>query len=135
MRMRAKTILRIGGLLAALGIGFGCFFWLCHRNGIDRVFDGSKIKNPDRYLLDFSYMDQSDSHTMDLARGDTVQVAYEVRDGRVDVTVGISGHDPIYRGDDVQAGEFELRIEETGRYVISVHAGKASGWLEFERES
>lgn len=44
------------------------------------------------------------------------------------------GQDPIYRGNDVQTGTFELPIQEEGEYVISVNAGKASGRLEFERK-
>lgn len=134
MRKRTKTVIRICVLIVALGIGSVCFWGSCHRNRIDRVFDGSRVGNPDGYWLDFSYMDKSDSQTMYLASGDILKVAYEIKDGRIDVTIGISDQDPIYRGSDVQTGDFELPIQETGEYVISVHASKASGRLAFERK-
>lgn len=131
MRKRTKTVIRICVLIVTLGIGSACLFgpWRT-----DRTFDGSGVGNPDGYWLDFSYMDQSDSHTMSLKPGDILKVTYEIRDGRADVTIGVSGQDPIYRGNDVQTGTFELPIQEEGEYVISVNAGKASGRLEFERK-
>lgn len=48
------------------------------------------------------------------------------------MTIGISDQDPIYRGNDVQTGDFELPIQETDEYVISIRASKASGRLGFE---
>ena len=134
MKKRTRTVIRICVLIAALGIGSLCLQRAC-RGGIDRVFDGSRVGNPDGYWLEFSYMDQSDSQTVYLESGDTLEVTYEVRGGRVDVAIGISGQDPIYRGNDVQTGAFELPIQDSGEYVISVSAAKASGRLAFERKA
>lgn len=134
MQKKTKTVIRICVLIVALGIGLVCFWGSCQGDRIDRVFDGSRVGNPDEYWLDFSYMDKSDGQTMYLESGDTLNVTYEVRDGRIDVTIGISGQDSIYRGNDIQTGDFELPIQETGEYVISVNASKASGRLEFERK-
>lgn len=131
MQERTKTVLRVCVLIVVLGIGSVCLFgpWRS-----DRVFDGSRVGNPDGFLLDFSYMDRSDSHTMSLKPGDILKVTYEIKDGRVDVTIGTSDQDPIYRGDDVQTGAFELPIQEEGEYVISVNASRACGRLAFERK-
>lgn len=131
MRKRTKTAIRICILMVALGIGSACLFKPCPQ---DRVFDGSRVGNPDGYLLDFSYMDRSDSQSIYLESGDILKVAYEIKDGRIDVTIGISDRDPIYRGSDVQTGDFELPISEAGEYVISVNASKASGTLAFEKK-
>lgn len=131
MQKRMKAVIRICVRIVALGIGSACLFWSCRR---DRIFDGSRIGNPDEYLLDFSYMDQSDSHTMHLESGDTLKVTYEIKGSRIDVTIGISGHNLIYRGNDIQTAAFELPVQEAGEYVISVNASKASGRLEFERK-
>lgn len=131
MQKRMKAVIRICVLIVALGIGSACLFWPCRQ---DRIFDGSRIGNPDEYLLDFSYMDQSDSHTMHLESGDTLKVTYEIKGSRIDVTIGISGHNLIYQGNDIQTAAFELPVQEAGEYVISVNASKASGRLEFERK-
>lgn len=58
MQKKTKTVIRICVLIVALGIGSVCFWGSWHRNRIDRVFDGSRVKNPNGYLLDFSYMDE-----------------------------------------------------------------------------
>ena len=124
MQKKTKTVIRICVLIVALAIGSVCFWGSWHRDRIDR----------DEYLLDFSYMDENDSQTMYLESGDILKVTYEVKDGRINVTIGISEQDPIYRGSDVQTEDFELPIQEAGEYVISVNASKASGRLEFERK-
>lgn len=131
MRERTRTVIRVCVLIAALGIGSVCLFgpWRS-----DRAFDGSRVGNPDGFLLDFSYMDRSDSHTLSLKPGDILKATYEVKDGRIDVTIRVSGHDPIYCGNDVQTGTFELPVQEEGEYVISVNASRASGRLAFERK-
>lgn len=131
MQKRTKTVIRVCVLIVVLGIGSVCLFrpW-----SSGRVFNGSRVGNPDGFLLDFSYMDQSDSHTMSLKPGDILKVTYEIKDGRIDVTIGISGQDPIYHGNDVQTGAFELPIQEEGEYVISVNASRACGRLEFEQK-
>ena len=134
MKKRTKTVIRICVLVVALGIGLACLFLPWRRDRNDRVFNGSRVGNPDGFLLDFSYMDQSDSHTMSLKPGDILKVTYEIKDGRIDVTIGISGQDPIYHGNDVQTGAFELPIQEEGEYVISVNASRACGRLEFEQK-
>lgn len=132
MQKKTKTAIRICVLIVALGISTVCFWGLWHRDRIVRAFDGSRVGNPDGYWLDFSYMDKSDSQTMYLESGDILKVTYEIEDGRIDVTIGISDQEPIYRGNNVQTGDFELHIREAGEYAISVNASKASGRLAFE---
>lgn len=131
MQKRTKTVIRVCVLIVVLGIGSVCLFWPWRS---DRIFNGSRVGNPDGFLLDFSYMDRSDSHTMSLKPGDILKVSYEIKDGRIDVAIGISGQDPIYHGNDVQTGAFELPIQEEGEYVISVNASRACGRLEFEQK-
>ena len=41
-------------LLAAVGIGMAFFLVSYHWDRVDRVFDGSRVGNPDEYWLDFS---------------------------------------------------------------------------------
>lgn len=98
------------------------------------VFNGSKLCNRNEFLLVFSYMNRNDEHTIHMRSGDTLKVTYEIKNGRTDVVIGIIGHDPIYRGNDIQTGSFELPIRETGDYIISVTADKASGKTDFSAE-
>ena len=51
----------------------------------------------------------------------------------MDVTVGMEGQTPIYRGNGQQNAEFVLEIIETGSYHISVSGHQAKGSISFTR--
>ena len=97
-------------------------------------FDGTRVRNPDAYLLEFSCMNQDDAHSMRMEAGDTLRVEYEIVRGRVDVCVDAEGSGPIYRGNRVESGSFALPAARTGEYMVSIHAENASGRLSFAVE-
>lgn len=94
-------------------------------------FTGSRVKNPDAYQMDFTYMNAEDSHTLSLKQGDTLHVEANHEQGKLEVVIGIAGATPIYKSDDIETGSFDLSITEAGDYVISIHAKKAKGSLHF----
>ena len=94
-------------------------------------FDGSRVRNPDAYLLMFSCMNQDDAHSMHMEKGDLLRVEYEIQRGRVDVRVELDGEEMIYRGDHVDSGSFALPAARAGDYGVSVHAENAAGRLCF----
>ncbi|MDO5323426.1 MAG: hypothetical protein Q4G06_05355 [Clostridia bacterium] len=100
-------------------------------------FDGSRVRNPDAYLLTFSCINQDDAHSMHMEKGDLLRVDYEIQRGRVDVRVETEEGEMIYRGDRVDSGSFALPAVRAGEYRVSVHAEKAAGRLSFtvEREA
>lgn len=51
----------------------------------------------------------------------------------VDVTVGMNGKEPIYRGNGQQNAEFVLEILKKGNYHISVSGHQAKGNIAFIR--
>ena len=97
-------------------------------------FDGMRVRNPDAYLLTFSYMNQDDAHSMHMEKGDLLRVEYEIQRGRVDVRVETEEGELIYRGDRVESGSFALPAVRAGEYRVSVHAENASGRLSFTVE-
>ena len=97
-------------------------------------FDGMRVRNPDAYLLTFSYMNQDDAHSMHMEKGDLLRVEYEIQRGRVDVRVETEEGELIYRGDRVESGSFALPAARTGEYGVSVHAENAAGRLSFAVE-
>jgi len=93
------------------------------------IFNGSRVKNPDGYTLEFTKMNQTDSHTLALQAGDSLTVDFAIDRGRVDLTVGIPGENPIYRGNDLDSAVFDLTIPKDGAYQIAVSAKHASGFV------
>ena len=93
-------------------------------------FDGSRIKNPDAYVLDFTKMNDVDGHTMHMMPGDELAVDFDVRQGNVDVTIGL-GDTILYRGSRIDTASFKLPIDTEGDYRIEMKAQRARGRMSF----
>lgn len=94
------------------------------------IFSGSRVKNPDRYYLEFSYMNQTDFSLMELQKGDVLSVSFAITKGHVNIGIGMEGNKPVYKGDDIESGNFTVEIEKTGQYRIDVSAKRAAGVID-----
>ena len=63
------SMLLVAAMVAAL---------LCYNQ---EGYTGSRIKNPDSYLLDMERMNGTDLHTLELQNGDVLQVHFETMKG------------------------------------------------------
>ena len=96
-------------------------------------FDGNKISNVYGFQMDYSVLNQRESSSLTLAKGDSLQVSVAQEAGTVDVTVGIDGKEPIYEGKCLDDKEFTLNILEAGDYLIAVTGHNARGSVAFTR--
>ena len=126
MKRRIARIVVCAAVLVA--VSFGAFLWASA--GQSR-FDGSRVRNPDAYLLTFSRMNQDDAHSMHMDVGDRMNVEFEIDRGRVDVCVDFDGDEPVYRANHMDSGCFALPAARAGEYSVSVHAENAVGRLAF----
>jgi ABC-type cobalt transport system substrate-binding protein len=94
-------------------------------------FTGNRIKNPDYYLLECQIMNGVDSHTIHMGEGDVLGVKISVDKGRMSVAVGMEGEDSIYKSNEIESGEFEVKAQVGGDYLIKVNAHKFKGKVEF----
>ena len=93
-------------------------------------FTGSRVKNPDAYLLDIQQMNGTDSHALALKKGDVLAVTFETTDGRLTMEITAPDGSAIYQGNGTaEATEFTLGVPEDGAYTISVRAEKAKGTI------
>ena len=90
------------------------------------VFDGG-------FRMEYSILNREESAGLNLTEGDRLQVSLSHTEGTVDVTVGMNGKEPIYRGNGQQNAEFVLEILEKGNYHISVSGHQAKGNIAFIR--
>ena len=112
-------------LAAMLFLLTGC------RNG--SVFDGSRVSDASGFRMEYSILNREESAGLNLTEGDRLQVSLSHTEGTVDVTVGMEGQEPIYRGNGQQNAEFVLEILEKGNYHISVSGHQAKGNIAFIR--
>ena len=101
--------------------------------GTGSVFDGSRGSDASGFRMEYSMLNQEESADLNLTEGDRLQVFLSQAEGTVDVTVGMEGQEPIYRGNGQQNADFVLEIPETGNYHISVTGHQAKGNISFTR--
>ncbi len=122
--MSRRIIIGVAFIVLSLAV----VFFITYQN--QSVFTGSSVKNSDRYNLEFSKMNGEDSTVINLREGDMLSVNFDVSKGRVDISIGIEGENPIYKGDDINNGNFTVEIEQSGEYQISVNAKHAAGLID-----
>ena len=74
--MQKKIIL----FLAAITLVVAALILIFTRQPEPR-FDGNRISDPDRFALQFNWMNRTDSETMSLATGDSLQISWQIESG------------------------------------------------------
>ena len=122
---KRKAVAAICMLAAMIILLTGC--------GTGSVFDGSRVSNASGFRMEYSILNREESVDLTLTEGDRLQVSLSHTEGSVDVTVGMEGQEPVYRGRGQQNAEFVLEIAKTGNYHISVSGHQAKGNVSFTR--
>ena len=119
MRSNAKIIT----VIMLLFIGVAAAFFRYNQEG----FTGSRVKNPDSYLLDIERMNGTDLHTLDLQTGDVLQIQFETLKGSLYMEIKAPDGTTIYRGNGKETTDFTVNITKSGVYTIVVCARHAKG--------
>ena len=93
------------------------------------TFQGSRVKNPDAYLLDIKKMNGDDSHVLELKEGDILQVQFETVKGSLQMEIRAEDGSTVYSGNGQEHIDFQLRIPRDGAYTIVINARKAKGTI------
>ena len=126
MRSKIKILIVIIILLA---IAVVTFLFLSNQEG----FIGSRIKNPDSYMLDIERMNGTDLHTLDLQTDDVLQIHFETVKGSLYMEIHAPDGSIIYRGNGKAVTEFTVNIPESGVYSVVVEARRAKGTIHVQR--
>ena len=126
--MFKKRILIVLPLLVLAGVAV---FLLCSNQ---ESFSGSRVKNPDAYLLDIKKMNGTDLHTLELREGDVLQIQFETEKGDLYMEIKSPDGTTIYRGNGKETTEFTVNIRESGVYTIVVEARHAKGTIHVQLE-
>ena len=123
MTKRNKALLILLPLLLLGGIA--ALLFCSNQEG----FTGSRVKNPDAYLLDIEKMNGTDLHTLELHAGDVLQVRFETVKGSLYMEIKAPDGTTVYRGNGKEATDFAVNIRENGVYTIVVEARHAKGTI------
>ena len=116
------------GLSLLLIVGAAVFLRSYNRE----TFTGSRITNPDAYLLDIQRMNGTDLHTLELRKDDVLHIQFETENGSLYMEIKAPGGTCVYRGNGKEATDFTVNIPESGVYTIVVEARRAKGIIHIE---
>ena len=126
MSKRNKAVLIVLPLLVLAGISV---FLSCSNR---ESFTGSRVKNPDAYLLDIERMNGIDLHTLELREGDVLQIQFETEKGSLYMEIKAPDGTTIYRGNGKETTDFTVNIRESGVYTVTVEARRAKGTIHIQ---
>lgn len=98
----------------------------CNQEG----FTGSRVKNPDAYLMDIERMNGTDLHTLELHKGDVLQIRFETVKGSQYMEIKAPDGASIYRGNGKETTDFTINIPKDCVYAVVVEARHAKGTIQ-----
>ena len=126
MTKRNKAVLIVLSLLLLAGIAV---FLFCYNL---EGFTGSRVKNPDAYLLDIEKMNGTDLHTLELSRGNVLQIQFETEKGELYMEIKAPDGTAVYRGNGKETTDFTVNIRESGVYTVVEEARHAKGTIHVQ---
>lgn len=97
-------------------------------------FDGSRIGNDSQFVMEYRIFNTTDGQVLLLDAGDTIRAKVVVDSGRLSIKIQKDSDTPIYESDNIVASEsFDVEIQESGTYKITVTGEKTKGSVSFEK--
>ena len=95
-------------------------------------FDGSRTGNDNEFVMNYKIFNTTDSQDLIVEEGDTIHAEIIVESGSLSFRVQKDDEVPVYEGKDVSlSDEFDVEVEESGTYVVTVTGEKAKGSISF----
>lgn len=95
-------------------------------------FDGSRMGNDNELVMNYKIFNTTDSQDLIVEEGDTIHVKIIVEGGSLSFRIQKDDEVPVYEGKDISlSDEFDVEIEESGTYVVTVTGEKAKGSISF----
>lgn len=95
-------------------------------------FDGSRTGNNTEFVMDYKVFNKTDSQDLIVEEGDTIHAEIIVEGGSLSFKIQKDEEVPVYESADVSfSDEFDVDIEESGTYTVTVTGEKAKGSISF----
>ncbi len=95
-------------------------------------FDGSRTGNDNELVIDYKVFNKTDSQDLTAEKGDTIHAEIIVEGGSLSFKIQKNDEVPVYESEEVSfSDEFDIDIEESGTYTVSVTGEKAKGSVSF----
>ena len=96
-------------------------------------FDGSRTGNDSEFIMDYKVLNTTDSQNLVVVEGDTIHTEIIIEKGSLSFKFQKDDESlPAYEGKDVSfSDEFDVEIEKSGTYIVTVTGKKARGSVSF----
>ena len=101
--------------------------------GNNSTFDGSKTGDADHFDIEFATLNTSFTHDIELEEGESLDVSIVKEAGDIALAIQCGDEDPVYTGNGMDSINFQVGINETGVYTITVSGKKAKGHVVVKR--
>ena len=97
-------------------------------------FNGSRTGNDSQFIMEYKTFNTTDAQSLVLESGDVIRAKVVVDSGRLSIKIQKDNDTPIYESDSIVTSEsFDVVIQESGTYKITVTGEKAKGSVSFEK--
>lgn len=99
-------------------------------------FNGSRTGNDSQLIMEYTAFNTTDSQDLTVKAGDSIHVELIVDDGHLSYKIQKDDNEPVAESDDIFfSEEFDVDIEESGTYTVTISGEKAKGSAKFIVES
>lgn len=97
-------------------------------------FSGSRTGNENELIMDYTIFNTTDSQELQLEKDDIVKIEVISKSGNVDISLRKADESPIYEETNIPTSTFQITIDESGTYTVSVAGKKAKGSVKITKE-
>ena len=95
-------------------------------------FDGSRTGNDSEFIMEYRVLNKTDTQDLIAESRDTISGKIIVNKGSLSVKIQKDDEEPIYENNGISvSNEFDVEINESGTYTVSVTGEKAKGSVSF----
>ena len=98
------------------------------------TFDGSRTGNENQLMMQYKVFNTTDTQEFELAAGDIVNFEVVSKSGSIDILLQKGEEEPVYEGTDILTSTFQVDINDSGRYILSVTGKNAKGSISVTKE-
>ncbi|GAA0795265.1 hypothetical protein GCM10008910_13810 [Faecalicatena orotica] len=97
-------------------------------------FDGSRTGNDSQFVMEYKIFNTTDGQSLLLESGDMIRAEVVVDGGKLSIKIQKDSDTPIYESENIVTSEnFDVEVQESGTYKITVTGEEAKGSVSFEK--
>ena len=100
--------------------------------GCDTKFDGSRTGNDSEFIMEYRVLNTTDTQDLIAESGDIISGKIIVNKGSLSIKIQKDEEEPLYESNGIsESTKFDVKINESGTYTVSVTGEKAKGSASF----